>query len=69
MYADPTRYLVLTAWILVWKGMALWFAGKQKQKFWFLVLFVMNTLGVLPILYLAFFSEKAFVKKIDLPKV
>ncbi len=69
LYADPTAYMVTMVWVLIWKGLALWHAGTQKHKFWFVVLWIFNTLGILPILYLAFFSEKAFIKKINLPKV
>ena len=69
LYTDPTAFLVTTIWILIWKGLALWYASRYKQKFWFVVVFLTNTLGVLPILYLAFFSEKAYVRKINVPKV
>jgi len=63
--------ILLVLWATVWKGLALWFAGKHRQKAWFVVLFIFNTLGILPIIYLAFFSKTAYVRKIDLktPKV
>jgi methionyl-tRNA synthetase len=45
-------------WGLVWKGFALYRAGKQAQPGWFVALFLINTLGILEILYLAFFSKR-----------
>lgn len=50
--------LVLVVWTLVWKGMALWKAAKQGSKGWFVALLIINTLGILDILYLYVFSKK-----------
>ena len=43
---------------MVWKGIALWKAGTKKQMAWFVCMFIFNTAGILPILYLAFRQEK-----------
>ena len=45
-------------WHLVWKGIALWRAGNNKQTAWFVVLFLVNTLGILEIIYLIWFQKK-----------
>ena len=45
---------VVAIWTLIWKGLALWNAGRNNQKIWFVVLLVVNTIGILEILYLAF---------------
>jgi hypothetical protein len=37
---------------MTWKGLALWAAGKRKEKTWFIVLFLVNTVGILEIIYL-----------------
>lgn len=47
----------LIAWTLPWKGMALWRAAAQKQRKWFVVLFLINTAAILDILYLIYFSK------------
>jgi hypothetical protein len=39
-------------WSLFWKGLALWIAAKKGNQGWFLALFVLNTLGILDIIYL-----------------
>lgn len=43
---------------MIRKGIALWKAGTKKQMTWFICLFVFNTVGILPIIYLSFFQKK-----------
>ena len=50
-------FLVLAIWSLVWKGMALWKAARLGSKGWFAALLIINTLGILEILYLYVFSK------------
>ena len=50
--------LIFVTWTLVWKGMALWRAGRNNQIVWFVVMLLLNTAGVLPIIYLLFFQKK-----------
>lgn len=52
--------LIIVIWIrdAVWKGIALWKAWKSKQLARFVCLFIFNTAGILPILYLIFRQEK-----------
>lgn len=45
-------FLAAMIWELLWKGFALWRAAQRRQKGWFIALLVLNTLGILPILYL-----------------
>ncbi len=42
----------LAIWSIVWKGMALWRAGRLGQKGWFVALLIINTVGILEIIYL-----------------
>ena len=50
---------VVVLWTLIWKGMALWKAAQEKSKVWFVILLVVNTVGILEILYLYVFSRKS----------
>ena len=50
--------LIAAVWSLYWKGMALWHAARHAEKVWFVVFLVVNTLGILEILYLYVFSKK-----------
>jgi len=44
-------------WSFIWKGMALWRAAQNNSKPWFVVLLLVNTMGILEILYLYVFSK------------
>lgn len=43
--------LILAAWSYVWKGLALWKAGGKKDLVWFIILLVLNTIGILDMIY------------------
>ncbi len=45
-------------WSLAWKGWALWKAAKQDSQAWFIALLILNTLGILEILYIFVFSKQ-----------
>jgi methionyl-tRNA synthetase len=47
------------AWTLPWKAVALWKSARANQVEWFVALLVINTLGLLEILYIFFFSPKS----------
>jgi len=49
--------LLMVLWTLPWKGVALWKAARLEKKWWFIVLLVVNTLGILEILYIFVFSK------------
>ena len=50
--------LLIVAWILPWKGVALWRAAQKQDKAWFIALLVLNTLAILEILYIFVFSKR-----------
>lgn len=52
---SPFLFLLLIAVLiaeLALKGYALWKAGNNKDKVWFVCLFIFNTMGILPLVYL-----------------
>lgn len=51
-------FIVLMIWSVVWKGLALWKAAGNKDLKWFIALLVLNTVGILEILYIYVFSKK-----------
>lgn len=55
----PIILMVLMVWVLFWKGLALWKSARLNQKYWFTALLVINTLGILEILYIFVFSRKS----------
>jgi len=54
---------VLILWSIFWKGLALWKAAREGSRIWFVVLLVVNTAGILEILYLYVFSKKSAALK------
>ncbi|KKR40514.1 MAG: hypothetical protein UT75_C0008G0036 [Candidatus Yanofskybacteria bacterium GW2011_GWE2_40_11] len=50
-------FVIAVAWSLFWKGTALWKAAREQHKVWFVVLLLVNTLGILDILYIYVFSK------------
>lgn len=45
-------FTIFIVWSLVWKGLALWKAAKAGSKPWFIILLVLNTIGILEIIYI-----------------
>jgi hypothetical protein len=52
IHAAGFLLLLLILWSLFWKGLALWHAGRRNQPWWFVILLILNTAGILEIIYL-----------------
>lgn len=52
---------VLALWSLIWKGLALWKSARNDQRYWFVALLLINTVGILEILYLFVFAPNKLV--------
>ena len=50
-------------WEAVWKAIALWKCGRNRQLVWFIFIFIFNTAGILPIIYLIFFQRKTITER------
>jgi hypothetical protein len=56
---ENSLLLTLVAiWTLPWKGVALWKAARLKDKLWFVLILILNTLAVLEILYIFLISKR-----------
>ena len=55
--------LLITLWSLAWKGVALWKSARNSQKRWFIFLLFLNTLGILEIIYIFYFSKPKETKE------
>ena len=56
-------FVALFIWTIAWKGLALWKAARHGKKEWFIPLLVINTVGILEILYIYVFSQPKTKKK------
>jgi hypothetical protein len=45
-------FIPVMIWSVAWKGWALWKAAKADSKIWFVILLLVNTVGILDILYI-----------------
>jgi hypothetical protein len=51
-FVGTLLWIVIAVWTVVWKGYALWLAAKHNDKRWFVALVIINTLGILEIIYI-----------------
>ena len=56
-FLSPIILFLILAWTLPWKGVAFWKAAKNNQNYWFVALLILNTLAILEIIYLFYFSK------------
>ena len=65
LLGNPWIILLILAWTIPWKGVALWKAARKSHKWWFIAILVINTLAVLEILYIFVFSKKQNKKSVQ----
>ena len=53
-------FFVALVWSLFWKGLALWHSARRGEQWWFLAMLVINTMGILEIVYLFGFAKLKF---------
>ncbi len=58
LWANSYIFIILGIWELTWKGLALWKASQNKQRNWFIAMLILNTVGILPMVYIKFFQKK-----------
>ncbi len=49
---------VIAIIVICLKGYSLWLAAKRDEKWWFVILLVVNTLGILELIYIIFVAKK-----------
>ena len=52
--------ILFIVWSLFWKSLALWHSAQRGSYKWFIVLLLVNTLGILEIIYLFGFAKLKF---------
>ena len=58
----PWILIILLILSIVWKGLALWKAARLSSKGWFILLLVINTFGILEIIYIYVVAKKYIVE-------
>jgi len=59
----PLWVYPILIWTVAWKAVAAWKSARNGHLIWFVVFFVVNTVGILPIIYLAWFQNVDYFKK------
>jgi len=54
--------ILAAAWTIPWKGVALWRAARNQSIAWFVILLIVNTFGILEIIYIFAFSKKTEIE-------
>jgi len=49
---------IVAIWDTVWKLIAMWKAARNNHLAWFICIFIFNTIGILPIIYILIHKEK-----------
>ncbi len=57
-------FFLVLAWSIFWKGMALWKSARNSQKYWFIAVLIVSSIGILEIVYLKFFQRKTTPKEV-----
>ncbi|EKD86931.1 MAG: hypothetical protein ACD_37C00097G0002 [uncultured bacterium] len=54
---NPIVIMLILLWSMLWKTLALWRASKGDQRYWFIALLLLNTFGLLELIYLFKFAK------------
>lgn len=65
----PELFIPLLVWTLLWKGLALWHAAHRNEQWWFIAILLINTAGILEIIYLFFVAKKKFTDLFPIGKI
>ncbi len=57
-FSAPWFTTLLLLWSLPWKGYSLWTAARRQDKWWFIALLIINTVGILEIFYIFAIAKK-----------
>lgn len=53
-----TLMIILVVWELAWKAIALWRAARNNQPYWFGAILLINSAGILPIIYVLITEQR-----------
>lgn len=64
----PPVLVILGLWSIFWKGLALWHSARRGEPWWFVIMLVVNTMGILEIVYLFAFAKLSFESLFKAPR-
>jgi Family of unknown function (DUF5652) len=51
--------IILTIWEVIWKIVGMWKSARNNHVAWFICIAVINTIGILPIVYILINRKKS----------
>jgi hypothetical protein len=57
--------VAVVIWTFAWKGLALWKAARLSHRNWFIALLILNTFGIVEIIYIYFVAKKFTVETVE----
>jgi len=51
-------WIPVIIWEAIWKGIGMWKSARHGQLPWFIAILIINSIGILPIVYILFFQKK-----------
>ena len=61
LFINNPWFLLLITILMIWDGVlkaiALWKSARNSQIVWFICLIIINSVGILPLIYLFFFQK------------
>ena len=64
---SPEILAILVIWSIIWKGLALWKSSRLNQPIWFALILIINTVGILEIIYLILYSKHSVLTTTKTP--
>lgn len=53
-----TMLVLLVLADVILRGMGMWRAARKGRQWWFVAMLVINSVGILPVVYMLFFEKK-----------
>ena len=66
---SPEIFLLIALWSLLWKAASLWVSARSNDKWWFIVLLIFSTLGILDSIYLFWIKKGKWPKEVKIDRV
>lgn len=55
--------IIIGIWSVIWKGLGMWYSARDSRKGWFIVILLLNTAGILPIIYIYLIRKRKKKKR------
>lgn len=57
LFTQPYFAIPFLIWVMILKGIALWKAAGKRQLIWFIIIMVINTMGLFELAYIFYLNK------------